>query len=132
MPVASKVGRRRRRRALSTAPDRRRGLLADLSISDLIEYEFERSPRMSSYLVAFIIGELDHVSVDCAVGGSKATRVSVYATPDRCGGGGGWGFFWSVCEAALGFVLRRDAVMSQLPPPATTPPHFLRRHPLHT
>lgn len=61
-------------------PDRRR-LLA----SDLVTYEFQVTPRMSTYLVAFVVGELDHVATDCEAGQGKSVAVSVWATPDRAG-----------------------------------------------
>lgn len=103
MPATSKV-RRRHRRLLGHKDDAlpgrhpflntllghiggtryKRKLQDAVRASDLVTYEFQASPRMSSYLVAFIIGELSHVTMTCEAGASKQLPVSVWATPDRC------------------------------------------------
>ena len=41
--------------------------------SDLAEFCFERTPRMSTYLVAYVIGEYDYIEQIDAVG--RAVRI---------------------------------------------------------
>lgn len=72
-PAAS--GRRR-------AARRARALLG---ASDLVTTQYARSPRMPTYLVAWVIGELQSTQSDCQAGQSGKLPVAVWATPDRCG-----------------------------------------------
>ena len=54
----------------------------------LTRTSYERTPRMATYLVAFVIGNLTNVSA--SVPGqdpfADPRQVSVWGTPDRCGG----------------------------------------------
>jgi aminopeptidase N len=53
----------------------------------LITYHFEETPVMSSYLVAWAVGDLISESMDCK-GAAKTIKVAVWGTNDRYGHGG--------------------------------------------
>jgi hypothetical protein len=93
MPVSSRIGGRRRGRALlGRAPLRNPGR-APRAASDTVTHIFEPSPRMPTYLVAWVVGRLEHVTMDCQAGPDpeRPLPVSVWATPDRRGGtSAGW------------------------------------------
>ncbi|GBG00434.1 hypothetical protein Rsub_13090, partial [Raphidocelis subcapitata] len=76
MPAdASASGRRR-------AARRARALL---DASDLVTTQYARSPRMPTYLVAWVMGQLQSVQSECVAGQSGKLPVAVWATPDRAG-----------------------------------------------
>ena len=80
-------GRRRaaRRRLQERRAQQRRQRALLGGGGDLVTRRFQTTPPMSSYLVAFVIGELDHIGLTCAAGAAGHLPVSVWATPDRAG-----------------------------------------------
>ena len=60
----------------------RRSLLGAVD-AGLVTHRFAASPRLSSYLVAFVIGQLDHIGMTCEAGRGGKLPVAVWATPDR-------------------------------------------------
>ena len=68
---------------LSNMPKRRSGPAG--AIRDAVKHEFEKSPLMSTYLVAIVAGELSSTSVrvPASVGVSEDRVVSVWGTPGK-------------------------------------------------